>query len=54
VQQAGPAEAEHLRNLANVSSAAVRTRQQRINPEDELPEENKESDPLLSSHRKMQ
>ena len=54
VQQAGPAEAEYLRNLANASSTAVKTGQQRINPEDELPEDDKENDPLLSSHRKMQ
>jgi hypothetical protein len=54
VAQTGPAEAEHLRTLAGASSIAMKVKHQEFNSNNELPEENEESDPLLSSHRKRQ
>jgi hypothetical protein len=54
VEQTGPTEAEHLRTLANVSSAVMKVKHQRFNCDDESQEENTESDPFLSSHSKIQ
>jgi hypothetical protein len=54
VEQAGPAEAEYLRTLANASSTAVKIKPQNFNSENEQLEENTENDPLLSPHIKMQ
>ena len=54
VEQTGPAEAEHLRNLANASSIVMKIPYENINTDNELLEENNENDPLLSSERKKQ
>ncbi len=54
VEQAGPAEAKHLRNLASASSIDMEVVHQKFNFDDVLPEESNENDPLLSSHEKIQ
>lgn len=54
VKQAGAGEAEHLRTLSGAPSTIVKVKKQTFNPDDELPEENDENDPLILSHRKQQ
>jgi ATP-binding cassette subfamily C (CFTR/MRP) protein 4 len=54
VKQAGVAEAEHLRALANTAASAVELKHEKLNLDDEPTEDNTENDPLLSLHSKIQ
>jgi hypothetical protein len=49
VEQAGAAEAEHLRLLASVASTKVKSNDQKLmdNKDDGLPSDNGENDPLI-------